>query len=149
MPQKADTEVLMSFTTPSTSAKGLLQIFSRASGNWVSGYPGSGYFVEIPNNSSSVGLSKVSSGTITQLSSAAIGRATTTKQWVRFRIEGSTLKLKVWTDGTQEPSAWEMQATDSSFSQPGVLQLRWARSSTATDAREVLLDDLTVTDLGS
>jgi CSLREA domain-containing protein len=147
MPKRADTEVLMSFTTPSIEAKGFLQIFSRASGNWVGGYPNSGYFVEIQNNNTSVGLRKVSAGTITQVSNAAIGRATTTKQWVRFRVEGSTLKVKVWTDGAPEPSAWEMQATDSSFSDAGVLQLRWQRASTATGAREVFLDDLTVTDL--
>jgi large repetitive protein len=148
MPKRADTEVLMSFRFPSTGAKGFLQIFSRASGNWVSGYPGTGYYVELTNSGSNVGLRKVSSGTITELANSAIGRATTTKQWVRFRIEGSTLQAKVWTDGTPEPSEWEVQATDGSFSEAGVLQLRWARASTATDAREVFLDDLMVKGLG-
>jgi hypothetical protein len=148
MPKRANTEVLMSFRFPSTEAKGLLQIFSRASGNWVSGYPNSGYFVEIPNNNDNVGLREVSSGTIIELANESVGQATTTKQWVRLRVEGSTLQAKVWTDGTPEPSGWEIQATDASFSEAGVLQLRWARSSTATDAREVHLDDLAVTDLG-
>jgi hypothetical protein len=149
MPQRTNTEVLMSFSFPSTAAKGYLQIFTRASGNWVSGSPGSGYYVELSNNASNVGLRKVSSGTVTELSNAAVGQATTTKQWVRLRVEGTTIKAKVWTDGTPEPSGWETQATDASIPGPGVLQLRWGRSSTATDAREVHLDDLTVRDLNS
>jgi hypothetical protein len=148
MPKRADTEALMSFRFPSTDPKGFLQIFSRASGNWVSGYPGTGYFVDISNTGSNVGLRKVSAGTVTQLSDAPAGQSTTEKQWVRLRVEGSTLKVKVWTDGTPEPEGWEMEATDASFSEPGVLQLRWARASVSTAAREVYLDDLTVEDLG-
>jgi large repetitive protein len=148
MPQAANTEVLMSFRFPSTVARGYLEIFCRASGNWVSGYPNSGYFVVITNSGSNVGLRKISSGTVTELTNDSVGQATTTKQWVRFRVEGSTLQAKVWTDGTPEPSGWETVATDPSVTTPGVLQLKWIRSSTATDAREVYLDDLTVRDVG-
>ena len=79
---------------------------------------------------------------------AAIGQVTTQKQWVRLRVEGSTIKAKVWTDGSAEPSNWEIEVTDTSFSEAGVLALRWARASVATGAREVYLDDLTVRDLG-
>ena len=148
-PKRADTELLTSFRFTSTEAKGVLQIFLRASGDWKSGgYPNSAYYVEIPNNSRSIGLRKVSAGTISQLSTASIGQATTAKQWLRFRIEGSSLKAKVWMEGTQEPENWEMQVTDTAFPDPGVLQLRWSRSSTATGAREVYLDDLSTTDVG-
>jgi hypothetical protein len=149
MSRRANTEVLMSFRFPSTGAKGYLQIYSRASGDWPGGSPTSGYYVEISNNGSNVGLRKVSSGTITELTNAAVGQATTAKQWVRFRVDGSTLMAKVWTDGTQDPAGWETQATDASFSAPGVLQLRWNRSSAATAASEVYLDDLTVRDVDS
>jgi hypothetical protein len=144
MPKRADTDVLASFRFPSTSAKGYLQIFSRSSGNWVNGYPGTAYFVEISNNATNVGLRKVSSGTETQLANASVGQVTTAKQWVRFKVEGSTLMAKVWTDGTPEPASWEVQATDASLSSAGVLQLRWARASSATGARELFLDDLSV-----
>lgn len=101
--------------------------------------------MEAANDSTNVGLRKVSSGTTTQLRNAAVGQVTTTKQWVRFRVEGSAIKAKVWTDGTQEPSNWEVEATDPSFSE--VLQLRWARAATATDAREAYIDDLRVSNL--
>jgi hypothetical protein len=114
----------------------------------VSGYPGTAYYVELTNSGTNVGLRKVSSGTETQLANSAVGQATTAKQWVRLRVEGSTLKAKVWTEGTPEPQNWEIEATDGSFSEAGVLQLRWARASTATDAREVFLDDLMVKGLG-
>jgi hypothetical protein len=147
MPQRTNTEVLVSFRFLSTAAKGYLQIFSRATGNWVSGYPGSAYYVDIANNSDHIGLGKVSAGTITELTGADVGHVTTKKQWVRFRIQETTLRVKVWTDGMPEPLEWEIEATDASFSEAGVFQLRWARASAATDAREVYLDDLTVTDL--
>ena len=149
MPNRANTEVLASFLFPSTGAKGYLQIYSRASGNWSDGSPSSAYYVEISNSSSSVGLRKVSSGTITELTNANVGQATTTKQWVRFRVDGSTLMAKVWTDGTPEPASWEIQATDASITNTGVLQLKWQRASSATGAREVFLDDLTVRDMDS
>lgn len=36
--------------------------------------------------------------------------------WVRFRANGTNLKLRVWKDGTDEPSTWTLTATDSEHS---------------------------------
>jgi len=35
--------------------------------------------------------------------------------WMRFRAEGTTLKVRVWADGTAEPSAWTLTASNSSL----------------------------------
>lgn len=39
--------------------------------------------------------------------------------WTRFRINGTTLQEKFWRDGTEEPTEWELSATDSSITDPG------------------------------
>ena len=33
--------------------------------------------------------------------------------WIRFRAEGTALKVRVWADGAAEPAAWTISATDS------------------------------------
>ena len=35
--------------------------------------------------------------------------------WLRFRAEGTTLRVKVWADGTAEPSAWSQSANNSAL----------------------------------
>lgn len=146
MARETDTDTLLSFRYPSTGARGYLYVFSRASGNWVSGYPGASYFVQMRNDDGSVQLWKSNAGTTTQLASVAgVASVTTAKQWIRFRVQGSSLSAKVWTDGTTEPSNWELTATDSSITATGVLQLKWWRPSSATSAREVHLDDINIT----
>ena len=146
MAREADTDTLMSFRYPSTGARGYFYVFSRASGNWVSGYPGTSYFLQLRNDDGTVQLWKSSAGTTTQLATVAgAASVTTAKQWVRFRVQGSSLSAKVWTDGTTEPSGWELTGTDSSITSSGVLQLKWWRPSSATGAREVILDDIQVT----
>ena len=35
--------------------------------------------------------------------------------WMRFRAEGTTLRVRVWADGTSEPSAWTVTATHSAI----------------------------------
>ena len=147
MPKQADAEALTSFRFPSNSPRGYMYVFLRASGDWVGGVPTSSYFLQVQNDSGSVSLWKSSSGgAVTQLgASKNVGQATTTKQWARFRVQGSSLQAKVWTDGTPEPQAWEIETTDTTHAGPGVLQLKWLRSSAATAAQEVYFDELRVT----
>lgn len=40
--------------------------------------------------------------------------------WMRFRAEGSTLKVRVWADGTAEPATWLVVATDTGIASGGV-----------------------------
>jgi hypothetical protein len=147
MPRAQNAEVLASFRFPSGDPKGYLQILLRSSDTWTGGFPTSAYYVEVANDSSNVSLRRASSGTVTQLRSGSVGQLTTQKQWVRLRVEGQSIRAKVWTEGTAEPAGWELETPDASFSGAGVLALRWARSSTATGAREAYLDDLTVRNL--
>jgi hypothetical protein len=44
---------------------------------------------------------------------------------IRFRVVGDTLKAKYWATGTTEPSSWQVETTDSSYTtgKPGVLMV--------------------------
>ena len=43
--------------------------------------------------------------------------------WVRFRINGSAYKAKVWADGDSEPGTWNIESTDSTYSTAGSVGL--------------------------
>ena len=40
--------------------------------------------------------------------------------WIRFRAEGTTLKVRAWAHGTPEPAAWGVTLTDASIATGGV-----------------------------
>lgn len=148
MPMTLDTETLTSVRYSTTGPRGYFYIFGRGSGDWVAGYPGTSYFLQLTNDGSAAALWKSVNGVTTQLvSNATAAAVTTTKQWVRLRVNGSSISAKIWTDGTAEPAAWELSTTDTTITSPGVLQVRMYRSGSSTDTREAILDDLVVTNL--
>jgi hypothetical protein len=145
MPKRADTDTVASFRFSSTAARGYLYLFSRASGDWVSGNPSASYFVQITNDITTVQLWKSQAGVTTSLGSlSGVASVTTAKQWVRFGVQGSSVSVKVWTDGTAEPADWELTATDDSITGPGVLQVKWLRGGSATAIGDVIVDDIKV-----
>jgi hypothetical protein len=149
MAEQADTDTVASFRFSSVAPRGFLYVFSRASGDWMLGYPRASYFVRITNDISDVQLWRSQAGVTTSLGSlAGVGSVTLAKQWLRFRVQGDSISVKVWTDGTAEPANWELTATDSNITGPGVLQVKWQRGSTATAGREVTLDDIKVSNGG-
>ena len=148
MAPQADTEVLLSFRFSSTSGRGYFYVFSRGSGNWTGGISSPSYFLQILNDDGTLQLWKSVGGVTTRLAIVSgVSSVTTAKQWVRFRVQGSTLTAKIWTDGATEPTGWELTSTDTSVTAPGVLQLKWARPGNATASRDVHVDDIQVTRL--
>jgi hypothetical protein len=149
MPRQVDTDTVASFRFSSVAPRGYLYVFSRASGNWTAGYPTTSYFVQITNDLTDVQLWKSREGVTTSLGSLAnVAALTTAKQWLRFRVQADSISVKVWSDGTAEPANWELTATDASITGPGVLQVKWQRGGTATAGREVILDDIKVSNGG-
>ena len=151
MASTADAELLTSFRFSDVSTAARFSVWLRASGDWSSGsdvLPTDGYRITIDNNSPNMRLQVINAGATTNLTSpTSVGEATTTKQWLRMRVEGDTISASVWTDGTTEPATWEITATDTSVAS-GVLQLGFRRS-TGTLVRDLFLDDLVLTDLRS
>jgi len=150
MPSVGDAEVLVSFRFGSTQEEGQAFSWLRASGDWADLYnliPSAGYGVQVHTNSDGVKLFRATGGGgRTILGAGSIAQVTSAKQWLRFRVEGNALMVKVWTDGTSEPSQWELVLNDSNGPATGVYQIGFSRSG-GKGQKDVYFDDLTVTDL--
>lgn len=82
--------------------------------------------------SSELRLNKYSSGTSTALATTS-GKslASNTKYWIRLRVNGTSLKARIWADGGSEPGTWDHDTTDSAVSGVG-----WAGLYTATTSND-------------
>jgi hypothetical protein len=70
----------------------------------------------------------------------------TTKQWVRLRVSGSTIQFRTWVDGAVEPSTWSSTITDTSLSAAGQLHFSLVRGGSNTGLKDVRIDDVRVVD---
>lgn len=51
---------------------------------------------------------------------------------VRLQVQGSTIRARIWLDGSSEPGTWDITATDTSITGPGSVQLgAWVGASTS------------------
>lgn len=143
----ADCEVLLSFKWNATSALAYLSFYLRGSGGWQNAYrPNTCFGVQLASNSTLVTGYKNVSGTPTSLGNVSgVHAVTTTKQWLRMRVQGNVLSLKVWTDGDAEPGAWEAEWTDGDVSAAGALHMSLVRAGSNSGAKNVEIDDVQVT----
>jgi hypothetical protein len=89
------------------------------------------------------GANTISLGTGSLLSSGGAG----TSWWIRLDVQGTSIEAKFWRDGTTEPSAWTVSATDSYWASGGVGLGVYAGSGLAAPFPSIGFDNLTVTDL--
>ncbi|MDQ3275291.1 MAG: hypothetical protein M3Q39_09770, partial [Actinomycetota bacterium] len=155
MPATVDSEALLSYRYDSHTAGGAdvsyFRVHLRGDGVWVSTTaPSNGYGVEVRSNTSSVFGYKSVGGVHTVLASTS-GVAPIspgTKRWLRLRVQGTTMSVKIWDDGTAEPAAWSTEWTGLTELTAGGVFMPGARmSGTATAPNTWRFDDLTVTDL--
>lgn len=65
-------------------------------------------------------INRYSSGTNTQLGlTTTLSISANTKYKLRFRLNGTSLKGRVWLDGDSEPGTWNVDVTDSTISAAG------------------------------
>jgi CotH kinase protein/Lamin Tail Domain/Fibronectin type III domain len=145
---KGDSELLLSYQWPSTASGAFLNVFLRGSGGWQNSYrPRNGYGLALSPNSQAVTVKRNVNGTTTDLTRVATGQqVTTSKQWLRFRVVGSTIQFRTWIDGQPEPTGWAASLTDSSVTAAGELFLSFNRGSGSIGSRTVWLDDLELRD---
>jgi hypothetical protein len=150
MPEVVDAEVLVSFRFGTVVDEAQSFYWLRGSGDWADLYnliPSSGYGVQIKNTSSQVKVFLATGGGgRVVIGSARIGEVGTGMQWLRFRVEGDQILVKVWSEGSAEPSNWELVVQDSSVAGEGVYQTGFSRSG-GSSQRDIYFDHLTVTDL--
>jgi hypothetical protein len=79
-------------------------------------------------------VSKYVGGAYTDLGSDTFTMAADTWYLTRFRVNGSTIQVRVWADGASEPSTW-LTATDTSIAAPG-----WVGLALTSNAGERHID---------
>lgn len=138
-----DVEVTLQFRFNLADTEGRFHTWLRASGAFGgSSLPQSGYGVVLVNSSGAMSLTKIASATPTVLASGAWTASPDAGTYrMRFRVRGSHVAASVWPDGAMEPTAWTLEATDSSVAGPGDLRLAYIKVSAA---RWVYVDDIAV-----
>ena len=136
----ADSEVDLTYRFNERTSGSFLRIFARASGATGANQMPNAYRLEINSGSSTVKLQKFVSSTATDLASFTYTQDTNTQK-VRFQIQGTSIKAKLWAAGTSEPGTWSVTATDSGITGTGVVQVAHSHSS---GAHTVYVDDLTL-----
>ncbi len=141
----SDAQVSFSYGWSSSWAAAYASVYLRGSGGWQNAYrPWNGYGVQVANDSSTVQVQRTVGGVMTPLVSLTGAQPVGTgRMRVRFGAQATTLRLKLWPEGSAEPSAWTWIGTDPAVSSPGRLHLSLARSSRNSGTKEFTLDDLT------
>jgi hypothetical protein len=95
-----------------------------------------------------VRLEKIVAGTITVFTtqpSVITGYVAGAFVWVRFQALGSTLRVKVWADGSSEPSSWTHSVVDTDFRGGGPTGVRLFHTTGNTSTPTLSVDDFTAT----
>lgn len=107
-----DVEVLVRII-PRTDVDHVCRVFLRGSGTTSTR---TGYWAYFHVNSGTVGIHKYVSGSSSSVSSFAGGPfSVDTAYMMRFRANGTALKLKVWAAASSEPTSWDIDTTDASI----------------------------------
>jgi RHS repeat-associated protein len=136
----ADSEVDLTYRFNERTSGSFLRLFARASGATGSNQMPNAYRLEIASGSSTVKLQKFVNSTVTDLASFTYTQDTNTQK-IRFQIQGSSIKAKLWAAGSNEPGTWSVTATDSAITGTGIVQVAHSHSS---GAHTVYVDDLSL-----
>jgi len=89
-------------------------------------------------------------GVSTALSTTTVmtGFTAGTPIWLRFQVEGSALRVKVWRAGDEEPAAWTSERTDTNITGPGSVGYRYSTGVGTTSAPTVTIDNFQARSVG-
>jgi hypothetical protein len=88
--------------------------------NFFSGsFPDTGYFCELEINGGQYTLRKGVAQVYTTLATISKTFTAGTDVWFRFYAFGSAIKTKIWNVGTDEPSSWDTEQTDTAVTAAG------------------------------
>jgi hypothetical protein len=143
-----DSETLLSYHWGEATAAASFSVTVRGSGGWQNAYrPRNGYGVELSSKSATVSVTRNLEGALTLLQSAAgAQQVSSAKQWLRMRVSGSRVQVRLWVDGQPEPQTWNITVTDTGLSSRGQLFVSLARGATSVGAKEIFIDALVVSD---
>lgn len=109
-------EIFARFRSDAMTSGGQFYLIARGSGAAATE---TGY-VFFHNSSTTIGILKLVSGTATTLTTVTIPTPTNNIYYgLRFRVNGTALKAKMWNQTDPEPSAWNIEITDASITGTG------------------------------
>ena len=122
--QATDVDVLVRFRSLDTVNSWTPHIiFVRASGTSAATANAYGFMfgrLQTPN----LRLATYVNGTFTAIASANPGGADTTDNYMaRVRVQGSSLQARFWTEGTAEPTTWDIDRTDTVHTAAGAVAI--------------------------
>lgn len=85
--------------------------------------------------------------TLTTQPNVLTGYVAGTFVWVRFQVIGSTLRVRVWADGSSEPSTWTHSVTDTDLRVGGAAAVRLFHVTGNSSTPTLSVDDFTATAL--
>lgn len=124
----------------------------RGSGDWDAAHlqaPTTGYVTRFRADNGVVQIYQKTNGVFTQIGTNLTGKAVNDLDlhWLRFRVEGDQIKVKVWDKDESEPGAWDREETDTVVTGTGILQVSHHRTSVGPHT--AFIDNVTLTDLGA
>ncbi|MEO8695675.1 MAG: RHS repeat-associated core domain-containing protein [Acidimicrobiales bacterium] len=133
-----DAEVVSVVRTSASVGNGETKLWLRGSTAWATNNHNltNGYAVSLDMAANQLRIKKVVSSTETTLVSSAMTFAANNSYRVRFQAYGSTLRARVWVDGTAEPVTWNVTIVDASLTNG-----RAAISMSSTATRDIYLDE--------
>ncbi|AQS55827.1 gamma-glutamyltransferase [Novibacillus thermophilus] len=110
MDEVENSELLMRFRTDDPGDDRRIRLWLRADDYRSQGttFAKNGYGVEIETKSKTVKLIQSKDSSSSTLSTFHYD-TTSDWQWIRFRVDGSELKVRLWTDGSEEPDTWDVE----------------------------------------
>ncbi|HET7231410.1 MAG TPA: hypothetical protein VFJ16_15485 [Longimicrobium sp.] len=86
----------------------------------MNGTSESAYVLYFRPNAGDIEMDRFLNGGWAWMGSAGFASSPNTWYWIRFRAEGSTLRGRVWADGSAEPAGWTLTVTDGALSTGGL-----------------------------
>lgn len=119
-----DVELLFQYYNDSTSTTQRV-----AAVRMVTSGTRTGYACRVRTNS--IDTYRFTGATFTAITNTTVSFSSGTWCWVRFRINGTTVRARIWADGDSEPGTWDCDATDATYSTAGAVgPLKGANTNT-------------------
>ena len=143
-----DSELLVRFKMDELDGDRRLRFWLRADSFNAITSPHNGYGFEINTKDDTVRIIRTRNGNgVYTLATFAHAR-TTEWQWLRFRVEGDQLHVRVWADGEHEPrQTWSYTMQDQTVTGEGKLLVSGIELTGASTGGSFQVDDLYVTEL--
>ncbi|HKB93849.1 MAG TPA: fibronectin type III domain-containing protein, partial [Gaiellaceae bacterium] len=151
---RADTETLAEITLDANPSGSGYQprIVARAQADPRNGY--AARVIHSPSGAVNWGLQRVVNAGGANTVALGYGTLLTsgganTSWWIRLRVQGTSVKAKFWRDGTAEPSAWTVSATDGFWTTGTPALGVYAGSGITSPYPSIGFDNFDVVDLNS